>query len=676
MFKLIKFLLVAVVAIGATYGLSLLQFTQDLENATIDLRILAFAPETEASDRVVMVWLDEDTMSKLPYRSPVPRDFLRKLNDQLAKASPTAVAYDIYFKDPSFKAADRALAKSLSRSNAYAVEPMRNSSDGKFEGVVDPPMDLFMKALKGAGLADLPIGAFDTKVRKARFSYDTDKGATPTLAALLYETATGTKADAAVHAGSHFTPYFGDDGSLLIRYAGPPSTVGAGSNSFKVFSAGLVADGVVPASWFKDKIVLVGAAYDDLMDAYPTPYYSRSTDFARMNGVEIHANVLSQLLTGSFYRGFAPWQLWLMVAVLAALCAACVLFLSPFKAGPIVVVAAAAVPAVAVYVFKDAGVVVPVVLPIIGVVLVLGLGILVRALAEGKQKKFIKQVFARYVPKAVVERIAENPRLATLGGENRIVTSMFTDIASFTSISERMHPTEVVRFLNEYLGCVNEVILKHGGTIDKYEGDAVIAFFNAPLDVQDHESAALRSAVEIQEATAKVSASWSERLGCKLTTRIGIHTGNAVVGNLGSEGRFDYTAIGDTINLASRLEGTNKFYGTRVLASEDAVRVAPPDVIVRPVDCVRVKGRKKPVSVFEVMGSAMKIDSVIRDKLVRPYKEAYALFDERKLERAVKVLTELSGRYPDDGPSRMLLKRCRHAEQHPNWDLITTMESK
>lgn len=668
--KLIKILLVAIVAIAGTFGLSFLQFTHDLENATIDLRELAFAPETDASDRIVMVWLDEATMAKLPYRSPVPRDFLKKLNDRLARAKPAAIGYDIYLKDPSFGGADRALAASLARTNAYAVEPLRTGD------VVDPPLPLFAKALKGMGLADLPIGAFDTKVRKAKLAYDTDQGSVPTFAALLYEAVIGTKADDAVASKRYLTPYFQGDRAVLIRYAGPPSGVGKNTNKFKVFSAKLVADGVVPREWFRDKIVLVGAAYDDLMDAYPTPYYSRSTDFARMNGVEIHANVLNQLLTGSFYYGVLPWQLWLIVAVLAVGCAVLLLTLSPLKAGPLVIAIAAAVPVAAVFAFKGAGVVLPVVLPFIAIAIVLGVGIMVRALSEGKQKKFIKQVFARYVPKAVVERIADNPHLATLGGEERVITSMFTDIAAFTSISERLHATEVVRFLNEYLERMNEVILKHGGTIDKYEGDAVIAFFNAPLDVADHEAAALRSAIDIQDASAMVSASWSERLGCKLVTRVGVHTGRAVVGNLGSEGRFDYTAIGDTINLASRLEGTNKFYGTRVLASEDVVRVAPPDVIVRPVDCVRVKGRAQAVSVFEVMGFATKMDAVVRDKLVRPYKEAYAFFDERKMDAAVKVLTELSGRYPDDGPSRMLLKRCRHAEQHPNWDLITTLETK
>jgi len=676
----IYLVLVTVAAVGLTALAGKLKFADDLEQATFDLRQLAFAPETSASDKIVMVWLDENTMSKLPYRSPVPRDFLTKLNDALSRAAPAAIGYDIYFKDPSFPGPDRDLVASFAKSKVYAVEPMRYSDKIGIDGIVDPPGDMFVRVLKGRGLADLPIGAFDTKVRKARLSYKTDEGITPTFAALLYNV-TGGDAEHAVDASWHwpklgpftFIPYVDQDKSILIRFAGPPSSIGGNNNKFRVFPAHLVADGVLPAEWFKDKIVLVGAAYSDMTDAFPTPYYSRSTDFTRMNGVEIHTNVLNQLITGQFYYGFEGWQKWALIGMVALACAACALFLSPVLAGVFIFALATSIPVVSVYSFRKAGIVVPTVMPLIAVASAFAFGVVMRALAEGRQKRFIKQVFSRYVPPAVVDRIAKNPELARLGGEDRLVTSMFTDIASFTTLSEKLEPTVLVSFLNDYLGRMNKVVLDAGGTIDKYEGDAVIAFFNAPLDVIDHQERALLAAVEIQKATAEVLKGWHEVIGDSLVTRVGIHTGRAVVGNLGSEGRFDYTAIGDTINLASRLEGANKFYGTRILCSGDALSGTSSKIVTRPLDKIRVKGRATEVLIHEVIAG---IESEMMNNLIKPYNEAYKLYDERKFEEAKRLFEHISGKYPNDEPTRMAIERCRRAIKNPDWDGITDLQSK
>jgi adenylate cyclase len=682
--KYLSLLTVSIIAIAIVLGLGELRIVDDLESTSLDLRELAFAPETSVSNRIVMVWLDESTMSELPYRSPVPRDFLKKLNDQLMRAGPAAIGYDVYLKDPSFPKLDRALADSLSRTNAYAVMPMRPPDKPGIEGIVDPPMKMFKKSLEGLGLADLPIGAFDTKVRGARLSYATDEGKTPTFASLLFNAATGSDSLEAVSAKWHwpslgifkFTPFFKGDDVILIRFVGPPSKRGEGINKFKVAPAKLVADGVLPLKWFQDKIILVGAAYSDMMDAYPTPYYGRATGFARMNGVEIHANVLNQFMTGQFYYGLKSWHKWLLVVVLVFMAATLALFVSPVRAAVAIIGMIVIVPTFSVFAFRGGGVVVPIVVPLMAIASAFGVGVIVRALSEGRQKRFIKQVFSRYVPATVVDRIAKNPKLAQLGGEERLVTSMFTDIASFTSISENMQPTELVSFLNAYLERMNHVVLGHGGTIDKYEGDAVIAFFNAPLDVENHRAKALMAAIEIQEATKKVTDEWRERLGRDLQTRVGVHTGRAVVGNLGSEGRFDYTAIGDTINLASRLEGANKYYGTNVLASEEAVKDASSEIVTRPVDRIRVKGREKPVVIYEVMGLADRIDQEIKEGLLKPYLKAYELLGSRSCGDAKKMFREILKVHPEDIPTKKAAERCQRAIENPHWDLVTELVSK
>ncbi len=710
--KFLSYLLVVVVALAVVVVLDRAQFMRDLESMTIDLRELAFAPTTGASDHIVMVWLDEETMAELPYRSPVPRDFLAKLNDRIAAAGPAATGYDIYFKDPSFPPADQALATSLARTNTYAVMPLRTkdytlSLDGRgqgegdrnstlprplpsregriiAEGFIDPPMELFRKALRGVGLADLPVGAFDTKVRTARLAYRTDAGDVPTFAGLLYHAATGANASDAVNAAWHwptlgplrFTPFFMKEGELLIRFAGPPSTIGAEAPTFKVFPARLVVSGIIPPEWFRDKIVLVGAAYADLMDAFLTPYYARATNFARMNGVEVHANILNMLLNGQFYYGLGRVQRWALIGIVAFLSAAFALYLAPLRSALVSVVLMSALAAGSIYSFTKAGIVIPLVAPLIAALAAYGGAIIVRALTEGRKRRIITQTFAKYVPGPVVAMLARNPELARLGGDERVVTSLFSDIASFTTLSEKLPPTDVMRFLNDYLARMNEAIIGAGGTIDKYEGDAVVAFFNAPLDVELHETRALTAACAMQKASRDVSQKWRALFGRDVVTRVGINTGRAIVGNLGSEGRFDYTAIGDTINLASRLEGANKFYGTRILASEATIAHVSNALIVRPADRVRVVGRADPVVLYEVVGMRDDVDAKLVAELVRPYDEAYRRFMERKFSDARDMCAALATRFPEDTLVTLLGTRCARALKEPAWDLITALIEK
>ena len=282
------------------------------------------------------------------------------------------------------------------------------------------------------------------------------------------------------------------------------------------------------------------------------------------------------------------------------------------------------------------------------------------------------------MPAAVDERLSENPAGLKLGGEQREVTSLFSDIASFTSISERMDPQTLVAFLNDYLGRMNEELFRRGATLDKYEGDAIIAFFNAPLDVPAHAAAAVRAALGIRRASAELTPAWRDRCGRAIVTRVGLATGPAVVGNMGSEGRFDYTAIGDTINLASRLEGANKFYGTTILAAEAVIASleATMPILSRPVDRVRVKGKQVPIRLHEVIGERAEIDAERMDTLITPYLEAVELLEAGRLTEAQVLGRKVLSAHPGDGPTQSLLARCDRAQREPEWDLVTELTSK
>jgi adenylate cyclase len=209
-----------------------------------------------------------------------------------------------------------------------------------------------------------------------------------------------------------------------------------------------------------------------------------------------------------------------------------------------------------------------------------------------------KRAFAQYVPPEVVEQLFRQPELLQLGGETRELTILFADIANFTTFSEKLPPTTVVALLTRYFDAMTTIVHKHGGTVDKFIGDCVMAFWGAPLPDPDHAVHAVRAAREMQQAMAPIAAAAAAEGWEGLSMRIGIHTGTVIVGNVGSRTRFSYTVIGDAVNLASRLEGENKSYGTSILISEATARALPPEIALRPVAAVTVKGRARSVQVY------------------------------------------------------------------------------
>ncbi len=658
--RFVPIALVVIFSLLTGLVLSKIDAVRNLDELFGDALIRYVSPATKVSEDIVLVLLDEETMKGLPYRSPVPRDFLAELNEKILEAKPRVIGYDIFFKDPTLEANDERLAASFKRGRVYAVSAGRLDEAGR--DYEDLPMPLFLNSLKGVGLSDLPFSSSDAVVRYAQFEfqmlskgegteplpYKSGTGVHPSFVAALYHAATGGRAEAVLHDPKNSFYYLGMQippypplqrgekiGFPPLKKGGkesiPPFVKGgeggfdktrirfiSPDDSFKTFPAHLVVKGLIPPAWLEDKIVLIGASYDDGTDAYITPFYSARYNYKRIPGVVIHANILNQLLTKQFYY-YVPQYLLIIGFIVTGLFAALFFLFGPMWRG------VTAFTALSLIIFIKAitvshlwSVMFPVV-PFEGsLILTFGACLGWRSVTEGKQKRFIKSVFAKYVPPSVVDKMIANPKLLTLGGEQREITAIFTDIASFTTISEKLDPKTLVEFLNQYLDRLTRIIFKYGGTLDKYEGDAIIAFFGAPVALENHREAACCAAIEMQKASGDISLIWKERCGMDIVTRIGIHSGQAVVGNMGSDLRFDYTAIGDTMNLASRLEGANKFFGTRVLASWQAVaqdfspatsigrskdlRYISNDILFRPVARVKVKGKTEAVGVYEIIG--------------------------------------------------------------------------
>jgi adenylate cyclase len=246
--------------------------------------------------------------------------------------------------------------------------------------------------------------------------------------------------------------------------------------------------------------------------------------------------------------------------------------------------------------------------PLITGILTLFTMIVYRILTEEKEKKAIQGMFSNYVSKRVVEELLKHPEKLELGGEDKEITVLFSDIRGFTTLSENLTPQELVAHLNEYLSAMTDIIFKYEGTLDKYVGDEIMAFWNAPIEQEDHAVLACKSALEMMDVLHSLNKSWPENK--KLNIGIGLNTGTMTVGNMGSKSRMDYTLMGDSVNLGARLEGTNKIYGTNIIISEFTYEKVKDSFTCRELDNIRVKGKLKPVKIYEIMDVAVETAAV------------------------------------------------------------------
>ncbi len=302
----------------------------------------------------------------------------------------------------------------------------------------------------------------------------------------------------------------------------------------------------------------------------------------------------------------------------------------------------------------------------------------IKFIGEESEKKFIKSVFSRYLSPEVINEIIKDPEKLALGGEERDISIFFSDIAGFTSISEKLKPNELVKLLNEYLTEMTDIILLNKGIIDKYEGDAIIAFFGAPLAYEDHAVKCCLAAIDMQNRIRELGKVRRSQGQNEFFTRMGINTGRAVVGNMGSSIRQDYTMIGDAVNLAARLEGVNKVYKTAAMISEATYEQAKDHIEVRKLDTIRVVGKNEPIVIYELLDRKGKLDDQTSELLDKYYRGLDS-FNDRDWKGAQKNFKDALKIKPEDGPSSLYVERCTEFMKQPpskNWDGVYKMKSK
>jgi adenylate cyclase len=296
--------------------------------------------------------------------------------------------------------------------------------------------------------------------------------------------------------------------------------------------------------------------------------------------------------------------------------------------------------------------------------------VVVNYATEGRQKAFIKNAFRYYLGAEVIEQLIADPSKLTLGGEKRELTIYFSDIEKFSSFSEKLDPPALTALLNEYLGAMGGIIKEEGGYLDKYIGDAIVAFWNAPMPQADHAARAGRAALRCQRLLAERREEWREKFGAVVKNRIGLNTGAVVVGNMGSAERFNYTMLGDAANLASRLEGANKAFGTYLMVSETTWQQSGRNFVGRELGQLRMVGRKTPVKVYELAG----LPGDERPTHFAAFEQALTLFYAGKFAEALAAFEKL----PDDPAAKTYAAQCRALLAHPpaEWDGVLSLTEK
>ncbi|MCQ2577966.1 MAG: adenylate/guanylate cyclase domain-containing protein [Treponema sp.] len=656
-----------------------------LELKNYDSRVNFCAPSRTVSDDIIFIMVDQSSIdeaaSRYGWSWPWPRETYGRILNYLDDGNAATCTYDILFTEPSVYGPedDEAFAKSLGNClNTKPIIAQFWDGDEENPGVLKP-LDIFSNS--AAFLANTTsIKDSDDIIRRTRIS-NTINGEELTFMGFVPPVLMGETLDD--------LPYE-KDGTLKLNYKGSIDDYTHYTAIDILKSIEALEKGQDPeyeSSNFQDAHVFVVYYAPGLFDICSTPVNKVYP------GSGVSMTALDNYLTNSFIipaRGFVNLLLLIFFAALGTL--------GSFWCGKrknTVKIAAALL------VFYLLG---------LALILVLVYGLFlfrvdikfinllfafafssiamdsITFILEGKQKRFIKGAFSQYLSPAVINQLIENPEGLKLGGEKRNISIFFSDVQSFTTLSEGLSPESLTDLLNVYLSAMSSIILKSGGTIDKYEGDAIIAFWNAPVDIPNHSLKALMAAVECQETLSKMEDFFVKKVGRPMWTRIGLNTGDAVVGNMGSESRFDYTMFGDSVNLASRLEGLNKQFGTYLMCSEETKLQAQKNgssskdnatdscpLYFRPLGKVQVVGKTEAVSVYEPITESTYLE---KKESLETFEKGLNLFYEGKLEEALALFKSNAG----DAPSQKYAEKCaailKTSGWQENWRGIWIAEAK
>ena len=646
----------------------------ELKTYDMRLRALPSAPP----QFVTIAAIDEQSLAKLG-RWPWSRTTFTALAERLDQLGARVIAFDLFFPERESARVDAQFARAISSTKKVvlgtvfidrqaemrhlgpaglaaarlAIAPQAIAEVQAETFRMDEPYGVLVNIVELQGAAtyvghiDVPPDA-DGVVRRAplirRFdrryfpAFDVQVARTflqkevPTLDIAAYGIA-------GIRLGERYIP-LDEEGRLLVRHRKPGSFA-------KVSIADILEQRADPAL-VRGRVVLVGNTAVGIGDARVTPYG------ATLPGVEIRASIIESLLQGDALQR-PEWMMVLDIAFMAAAALLLIILLPRLGVTGGGVLAAgvlAGYVALALYLFRSEGLWLNLVYPTLLIALLFATETLVEYFFTFSEKRYLKRAFAHYVPPTVVDDLVADTDKLRLGGEKRELTVLFSDIRGFTTLSEAMAPEDLVKLMNEYFTVMTEKVFQQRGSLDKYIGDAIMALFGAPVAEPRHAACACRAAIEMVRALQPLRESWRARGIPSIDIGVGINTGPMVVGNMGSASRFNYTVVGDAVNLASRIEHLNKEYGTSILLSEYTYEPVKDEFrAAREVDMVRVRGRAQPVRLYELFAD----DHAFA--WLDEYRAAYAVMREGDMLRAAGLFSALHAR-TGDGVSAFHALNC------------------
>jgi adenylate cyclase len=652
-----------------------------------------------SNEKIIVIGVDQYSLDNMEKQQaigwPWPREFYGGMAEYAASAGAKAVLIDILFNNetPYGSASDDEFANRITNAaNVYLAAALTNtlSSQNAFQGLpfsgiapagsdfhgISLPLEKIASAAAGLGLVNSkpdPDGTF----RRINPFFIWNGSALPLLSVAPFvdkQSSIEWQTDS-ILVGDRRIP-IDHEGKMWINF--PVDDYLQRFSAYDVINAMITEQSgeqpAIPKTVFKDAYVLIGYLAPGLYDLKPTPFSARSS------GVEVHSAVLNSWLTREFLTPLKNWHsatlgllfamliyityLWLNRAVYAVSFNLLILLSSLMVS--LLLIRFNMIPS----------------LPLLflpAIMISLGIGAR-RFLAESREKEFRQKSLERMVSPNVAQWLLENPeRRMQRTGEMRSISVFFSDLAGFTTLAETLGPEKTVRIINQYMDMMQSVILKHDGTIKQFVGDAVMAIWGAPKSQQDQVVLAIKTALESQQLLDNTIFDYGDNQSTRLSMRIGIDHGECIVGNIGSSQRFEYAAVGDTVNRAARLEGLNKFYSTRIIISESAWQEAGHAFFGRKLDEVQVKGKHFSVGIFEpmaILGQENEKQRFIADN----YTSAWQHYARGQWRESRKHIETILAKY-DDGPASLILDRITQIESDPaiigeDWNGIWKFTSK
>ncbi|MFA7228400.1 MAG: adenylate/guanylate cyclase domain-containing protein [Melioribacteraceae bacterium] len=709
---------------------------KELELKLIDFRFLKRGKiDIKDSSKVIIIEMTQELFDQIPQpfnKSPFPRSIFAKAIENLTEAGVKAIGIDVGMPDPDrfsdsndvmmreaiIKSGRVVVAGKIEEAREYQIKERNNYSlnnftDSNYNRIQYNYENIFYDADSSLGIVQVPPD-FDQVYRRYlpfRKTAITNKRVPSFGFALVNKylglkgTDTASVNDDNFTLGGRIIPKF-DRTSVLINFYGSSRTfphiklmdllddkdfntrdeieLGTEINSWDE----MISDSVY-RNLFKDKIAIIGSTMPEDRDMLACSFAKGERKGDNLiYGVEFHANVVQNILTRDFLSPQSKSSEIILIIVLAAISFYLTSTVRRIKLRTgflieilnllLILLLVFAILQLSIFLFKHEKLVTAIVSPALTIIIGYFFSTAYHFLKERQQNVLIKGMFSQYVNKDVVNELILHPEKLRLGGERKNLTVLFSDIAGFTTFAENKQPEELVRFINEYLNEMTELVLQSGGTLDKYLGDAVMAFWGAPIETKDHAYNACLTALKMQEKLAAMRNQWSSSGEVLIRIRIGINSGDVIVGNIGGEKRFDYTVLGDDVNLASRLEGANKEYGTNIMLGESTYEQCKDRILARELDIIRVKGKKKPTRVYELISITGDVKAEKAVEEMHFYFQALDLYRMRSFESAQDYFKRSFDKL-GDFPSKVYMQRCEFYLKNPpdeSWDGVFEMKSK